>query len=110
MTRRNYIPTTFDARFSRYRPLLFFMATRVLGTRERADETVGNCWRSASRNPPHFESDGAFRCWLVRVLIDEALAIRRERWDANKAKVHPELATSSRHAIRMAEALVGETK
>ena len=84
MPRRNHITSTtppdysvvFDARFSRYRGLLHFLATRVLGGSERADEAVGNCWLSASRNPPWFEHDGAFCGWLVRVLIDEALAIR----------------------------------
>ena len=67
----------FDARFSRYRRLLRFVATRVLGGPERADEAVENCWRSASGNPPRFEYDSAFSSWLVRILIDEALAIRR---------------------------------
>lgn len=84
MPRRNHITSTtppdcsvvFDARFSRYRGLLQFLATRVLGGSERADEAVENCWLSASRNPPWFEHDGAFCSWLVRVLIDEALAIR----------------------------------
>jgi DNA-directed RNA polymerase specialized sigma subunit, sigma24 homolog len=66
----------FNARFSRYRRLLHFIANRVLGDARRADEAVGNCWLSASRNPPWFEYDGAFCSWLVRVLIDEALAMR----------------------------------
>ena len=38
-----------------------------------------NCRITASRNPPTFEYEGAFRSWLVRVLIDEALAIVRQR-------------------------------
>ncbi len=83
MLRRNHITLTtppdysvFDARFSRYRRLLHFIATRILGGPERADEAVGNCWLSASRDPPWFEYDGAFCGWLVRVLIDEALAMR----------------------------------
>jgi DNA-directed RNA polymerase specialized sigma24 family protein len=66
----------FGARFSRYRPLLRFVATRVLGGLAHADEAVGNCRRSASRNPPRFKYDGAFCSWVVRILIDEALAIR----------------------------------
>jgi DNA-directed RNA polymerase specialized sigma24 family protein len=43
------------------------------------DEVVKNCTITASRNPPTFECEGAFRSWLVRVLIDEALAIVRQR-------------------------------
>jgi DNA-directed RNA polymerase specialized sigma24 family protein len=99
-----------DDRFSRYRPLLYFIATRVLGSTERADEAVRNCWLSASRNPGWIESGGRFRSWLVRVLIDEALAIRRQCWEANKAKAHPEQVTSSSSSIKMTEALLGETK
>ena len=34
-----------------------------------------NCWPAASRTPPRFESKAAFRSWLLRLLIDEALAV-----------------------------------
>jgi DNA-directed RNA polymerase specialized sigma24 family protein len=85
----------FEARFSRYRRLLHFIATRVLGSPERADEAVENCWLSASRNPPSFEYDGAFCSWLARVLIDEALAIRGHDQETNTTTLHSEHATSS---------------
>jgi hypothetical protein len=68
----------FVRRFLRTYRLLNFIACRVLGDRERAPIAILNCWQAASRNPPHFEYEGAFRSWLVRVLIDEALAILRE--------------------------------
>lgn len=67
----------FDVRFSRSYRLLHFIACRVLGGPERADEAVENCWSTASRNPPRFEYEGEFRSWLLRVVIDEALAILR---------------------------------
>jgi DNA-directed RNA polymerase specialized sigma24 family protein len=69
----------FFQRFLRSYRLLDFIACRVLGDEERAPIAVQNCWRTASRNPPHFEYEGAFRSWLVRVLIDEALAILCEK-------------------------------
>ena len=72
-------PRVFAARFSRCRGLLHFIACRVLGSDERADEAVKNCWRSASRDRPPFEPEGAFRSWLLRILIDEALAILRRK-------------------------------
>jgi DNA-directed RNA polymerase specialized sigma24 family protein len=56
-----------------------FLACRVLGSPEQLDEVVKNCRITASRIPPTFECEGAFRSWLVRVLIDEALAIVRQR-------------------------------
>jgi DNA-directed RNA polymerase specialized sigma24 family protein len=68
----------FRVRFSRCRRLLHLIATRVLGGPERVKDAIDNCWRAASRNAPRFEYEGAFRSWLVRVLIDEALAIRRQ--------------------------------
>lgn len=69
----------FDARFSRCRKMLHFLACRVLGSPEQAQEVVENCRVTASRNPPTFEYEGAFRSWLVRILIDEALAILSQR-------------------------------
>jgi DNA-directed RNA polymerase specialized sigma24 family protein len=69
----------FDARFSRCHEMLYFLAFRVLGSPERADDVVENCRITASQNPPTFEYEGAFRSWLVRILIDEALVIVRQR-------------------------------
>src|SRR5262249_30239981 len=69
---------TFTEHFSRSYRLLHFIACRVLGSEEKAPIAIRNCWRTALCNPPHFEYEGAFRSWLVRILIDEALAIVRE--------------------------------
>jgi DNA-directed RNA polymerase specialized sigma24 family protein len=68
----------FIDRFLRSYRLLHFIAGRVLGDEERSSIAIQNSWRTAWCNPPHFEYEGAFRSWLVRVLIDEALAILRE--------------------------------
>lgn len=70
---------TFNARFFRSRKLLLFIASRILEGSDAADEALQNCWVTASRNPPKFEYEGAFRSWLLRVLIDEALAVLGER-------------------------------
>ena len=68
----------FASRFSRYRPLLYSLACRVLGNIQGAEAALENCWRTASHNPSKFDYEGAFRSWLARVLIDEALVILRE--------------------------------
>jgi hypothetical protein len=47
---------------------------------------VESCRATASRNPPRFEYEGAFRSWLVRVLIDEALAIRQRNSNVTNFK------------------------
>ena len=71
-------PVIFGARFSRcYRPL-HFIGRRVLGGPEGVEDAIDNCWFAASRNPPRLEAEGAFRSWLLRVLIDLALAILRK--------------------------------
>jgi DNA-directed RNA polymerase specialized sigma24 family protein len=69
----------FDDEFSRCYPLLTFLASRILACSEEVAEAVQNCRITASRNPPGFECEGAFRSWLARVLIEEALAILRQR-------------------------------
>ena len=66
-------------RASRYRHLLHFVARRVLGSPDRADIAVENCLFSASRHITTFDCEGAFRSWLVRLAIDEALAILHGR-------------------------------
>jgi DNA-directed RNA polymerase specialized sigma24 family protein len=73
----------FNDWFSRSRGLLHFVACRVLGSPERAELAIKNCWLTASRKPRRFDQEGAFRSWLVRVLITEALAILRQ--DRNTA-------------------------
>jgi RNA polymerase sigma-70 factor (ECF subfamily) len=69
----------FDTQFSQSRGLLYFIANRVLDDSEEAEEAVQNCLLTAIRNPLKFESEGAFRSWLVRILIDEALLILRQK-------------------------------
>jgi DNA-directed RNA polymerase specialized sigma24 family protein len=65
-----------DARFWRCYRTLHFIACRVLGGSERAEEAIRSCWRIASRHPKCFEHEGEFHGWLLRVLIDEALLLR----------------------------------
>jgi DNA-directed RNA polymerase specialized sigma24 family protein len=71
-------PVVFEERFSRCCPLLQFLACSILGSHEEVEKAMHNCRITASQNPPRFEYEGAFRSWLVRVLIDEALAILRQ--------------------------------
>ena len=64
-----------DVLFARYRSVLSLIAYRVLGNREDAEEAVQNCLRLASDRAPRFDHEGAFRSWLARILIDEAVTI-----------------------------------
>lgn len=77
--------------FLRYRRTLLLVAYRVLGDHNQAEDAVQRCLKSAaSRNVPRFENEGAFRTWLVRVLIDVALFILQEReWAARVLRTDP---------------------
>jgi DNA-directed RNA polymerase specialized sigma24 family protein len=69
----------FDRRFWACYRLQHFIACRILNDPEQAKRAVENCWHSASTCAPRFEYEGAFRSWLLRVLIDEALILLRQR-------------------------------
>jgi DNA-directed RNA polymerase specialized sigma24 family protein len=69
----------FELQFSRSRRLLFFVARRILNSIPEAEEAVKNCRLTASCNPPAFSTEGAFKSWLVRILIDEATLLLRKR-------------------------------
>lgn len=65
----------FNATFSRYYRVLYLVAYRVLFSHGDAEQAMQNFFFSASNNVPQFECEGSFRSWLLRGLIDEALAI-----------------------------------
>jgi DNA-directed RNA polymerase specialized sigma24 family protein len=68
--------TAFSQQFSRCRELLYFIALRILNCAEQAETAIRNCRLTASRNLQRFQSEGAFKSWLVRILIDEATLLR----------------------------------
>ena len=68
-------PTVFNARFSRCHGLLSMTARLLLGGNKGVEEVVQNCWLAASRNPPRFQSEAAFRSCLLRLLTKEALIV-----------------------------------
>src|SRR5215469_13452725 len=65
--------------FSRYHRFLHFLACRVLGGREDAQDVVQNCLLRAVRNLQQFNNGGAFRSWLARILVNEAIDLLRKR-------------------------------
>jgi DNA-directed RNA polymerase specialized sigma24 family protein len=71
--------SAFELQFSRSYRLLHFVARRILHCVEEAEEAVKNCRVTASRNPPRFSTEGAFKSWLVRILIDEATLLLRQK-------------------------------
>ncbi len=92
----------FRVRFWRCNRLLHFIARRILDDPEQAKKAVENCWHSASASAPRFEFEGAFRSWLVRVLIDEALLLFREQQDTRETKI-AEANGTPRNSMSVAE-------
>ena len=78
-TSREEIESSFESQFSRCRKLLQFIALRILNCADEAEKAVRNCRLTASCNPPNFSSEGAFKSWLLRILMDEATLLLRNR-------------------------------
>jgi RNA polymerase sigma-70 factor, ECF subfamily len=72
---RSILSEAFRATFSRYHRVLYLVAYRVLFNHGDAEDAVQSFFLSASNNVPQFDCEGSFRSWLLRGLIDEALAI-----------------------------------
>jgi RNA polymerase sigma-70 factor (ECF subfamily) len=69
----------FEILFSRYRPILYRLAQRILRNHEESEDAVQNCSLAAFRKLKSFKYEGAFRSWLARILVNEAITILRKR-------------------------------
>jgi RNA polymerase sigma-70 factor, ECF subfamily len=69
----------FEILFSRYRPILYRLAQRILRHHEEAEDAVQNSSLAAFRKLKSFKYEGAFRSWLARILVNEAITILRKR-------------------------------
>jgi RNA polymerase sigma-70 factor, ECF subfamily len=69
----------FEILFSRYRPILYRLAQRMLRNHEESEDAVQNCSLAAFRKMKSFKCEGAFRSWLARILVNEAITILRKR-------------------------------
>ena len=69
----------FEILFSRYRPILYRLAQRILRNHEESEDAVQNCSLAAFRKMTSFKYVGAFRSWLARILVNEAITILRKR-------------------------------
>jgi RNA polymerase sigma-70 factor, ECF subfamily len=69
----------FEILFSRYRPILYGLAQRILHNHEESEDAVQNCSLVAFCKMDSFKCEGAFRSWLARILVNEAITILRKR-------------------------------
>ncbi len=94
-------PSDFESRFSKNRKLIAFVASRLLDSHEDAETAVKECFETASRNPPVFTNDGAFRSWILRIVIDEALLILSGKADGASANLRPDRMPSAEAPCRV---------
>jgi DNA-directed RNA polymerase specialized sigma24 family protein len=95
--------TLFDVRFWRSYRLLHFIACRILHDPEQAKKAVENCRHSASASASRFEYEGAFRSWLARVLIDEALLLLPKKQQTLETNISLDAAGPRQNCINVAE-------
>ena len=69
----------FEILFFRYRPILYRLAQRILRNHEESEDAVQNCSLAAFCKMKTFKYEGAFRSWLARILVNEAITILRKR-------------------------------
>ena len=69
----------FETLFCRYRPILYRLAQRILRNHEESEDAVQNCSLATFRRMSTFKYEGAFRSWLTRILVNEAITILRKR-------------------------------
>ena len=85
--------------FMRYRRLLYSLAYRLLRNHEEAEDAVQNCLLQGFRNLESVKSRGAFRSWLVRILINEALVIIRRK--KSRPTIASEQHPSEEHGVSL---------
>ncbi|MGH9494985.1 MAG: RNA polymerase sigma factor [Candidatus Sulfotelmatobacter sp.] len=59
------------------RPQLFRQAYRILGNREDAEDALQDAFLKAARHFDQFEGRSKLSTWLTRIVINEALIVRR---------------------------------
>jgi RNA polymerase sigma-70 factor, ECF subfamily len=80
----------FEILFSRYRPILYRLAQRILRNHEESEDAVQNCSLVAFRKMESFRYEGAFRSWLARILVNEAITILRKRTYSSECSIPQE--------------------
>jgi RNA polymerase sigma-70 factor, ECF subfamily len=85
----------FEILFFRYRPILYRLAQRILRNHEESEDAVQNCSLAAFRKMKTFKYEGAFRSWLARILVNEAITILRKRRRASEYSIPQERAEAA---------------
>ena len=69
----------FEVLVERHERRIFFVARRITGTREDAEDVVQQTFQKAFTHLCKFEERSSFSTWLTRISINEALMLLRKR-------------------------------
>ena len=69
----------FEVLVERHERRIFFVAWRMTGTREDAEDVVQQTFQKAFTHLCKFEERSSFSTWLTRIAINEALMLLRKR-------------------------------
>ena len=69
----------FEVLVERHEQRVFFVARRMTGTREDAEDVVQQSFQKAFTHLCKFEGRSTFSTWLTRIAINEALMLLRKR-------------------------------
>jgi DNA-directed RNA polymerase specialized sigma24 family protein len=79
----------FGVQLGQCRSSLRLIAERVLAGAEEVEAAVQKCYDAASDQRCRFDSDGEFRAWLARIVLNEALMILQERQSGSEDTSEP---------------------
>jgi RNA polymerase sigma-70 factor (ECF subfamily) len=68
----------FEVLLERHEQRIFFVARRMIGTREDAEDVVQQTFQKAFTHLCKFEERSSFSTWLTRIAINEALMLLRK--------------------------------
>jgi len=68
----------FEVLVERHERRIFFVARRITGTREDAEDVVQQTFQKAFTHVCKFEQRSSFSTWLTRIAINEALMLMRK--------------------------------
>ena len=69
----------FEVLVERHKQRIFFVARRMTGTREDAEDVVQQAFQKAFTHLCKFEERSSFSTWLTRIAINESLMLLRKR-------------------------------
>jgi DNA-directed RNA polymerase specialized sigma24 family protein len=80
----NTIREDLERQFSSCRGLLRQVAERVLSGEDDVEEAIERCYAATAGERRRFRSEGEFRRWLVRTVLNQALMILHEKESAEE--------------------------